>query len=268
MSDRTLSPESNHSLTPDRRWQSLENLTDNTDSDPEMYIAKHDYITDQAGQLSIHKGEKLKISRTSDNGDWVEGTNKQGKIGWLPASYVAKFDSLQKHSWFFGNITRAEAELVLSSGINGSFLIRESESKPGQYSISLRYDGRVFHYRIHADNSNQYHVTPESKFDTLVDLVKHHSKNPDGLTTTLHYPAPNPKKPTVFGVSYDSDEWEFDRSNLEMGQKLGGGQYGEVYQAVIKGKGISVAVKTFRVSPCLFCSIYVCVHSVSLLLVI
>ena len=33
-----------------------------------------------------------------------------------------------------------------------------------------------------------------------------------------------------------------------MGQKLGGGQYGEVYKAVIKKRNISVAVKTFRVS--------------------
>ena len=149
--------------------------------------------------------------------------------------------------WFFSNITRDEAELCLESGINGSFLIRES--KPGQFSISLCYDGQMIHYRIHSDPvTNQYYVTPKSKFDTLPELVKHYSKSPDGLKTTLHYPAPNSRKPPVYGVSHDFDEWEFDRSNLEMGQKLGGGQYGEVYKAVIKGRGVTVAVKTFRVS--------------------
>lgn len=81
----------------------------------------------------------------------------------------------------------------------------------------------------------------------LPELVKHHSKNPDGLTTILHYPAPNPKKPPVYSMSYDVDEWEFDRANLDMGNKLGGGQYGEVYKAVMKGRDITVAVKTFRV---------------------
>lgn len=223
-------------------------MTDSTDSDPDLYIAKHDYFTNQVGQLAIRKGERLKVTRKSDNGDWFEGANSAGEVGWLPASYIVKVDSLEKHSWFFGNITRVEAELSLSSGINGSFLIRESESKPGQYSISLRYDGRVFHYRIHADpSSGQYYVTPESKFDTLSELVKHHSKSPDGLTTTLHYPAPNPRKPPIYGVTHNLDEWEFDRNNLEMGQKLGGGQYGEVYRAEFKGKGVTVAVKTFRV---------------------
>ena len=220
------------------------------EDDPNLYIVKHDYITNQPGQLSIKKGEKLKVSRESENGDWCEATNVLSDIGWVPTSYIAKVDSLEKHSWYHGNITRAEAELSLSSGINGSFLVRESESKPGQYSISLRYDGRVFHYRIHADPAtNKYYVTPESKFASLAELVVHHSKYPDGLTTTLHYPAPNPRKPPIYTPSHETDEWELKRSDIEMGQKLGGGQYGEVYKAVIKKRNIAVAVKTFRVSP-------------------
>ena len=230
------------------RWNSFENLLEHDANDPNLYIVKHDYSTDQAGQLSIKKGDKLKISRKSENGDWAEATNVQGDIGWVPASYIAKVDSLEKHSWFHGNITRAEAELSLSSGINGSFLLRESESKPGQFSISLRYDGRVFHYRIHLDASSKYYVTPESKFENLSELVVHHSKNPDGLTTTLHYPAPNPRKPPIYSLSHEVDEWELNRSDIDMGQKLGGGQYGEVYKATIKKRNISVAVKTFRVS--------------------
>lgn len=214
-------------LQQSQKWPSLENILHPTENeDPDLYVVKHDYNNpDSAGQLSIRKGDKLKVTRKSDNGDWCEATNVLGEIGWVPTSYIAKVDSLEKHSWFHGNITRAEAELSLSSGINGSFLLRESESKPGQYSISLRFDGRVFHYRIHTDSgSSQYYVTPESKFKTLPLLVAHHTDNPDGLTTTLHYPAPNPRKPPIYSFSHD--EWELNRSNIEMGQKLGGGQYG------------------------------------------
>ena len=52
---------------------------------------------------------------------------------------------------YHGAVSRNYAEYLLSSGINGSFLVRESESSPGQMSISLRFDGRVYHYRINED---------------------------------------------------------------------------------------------------------------------
>ncbi|VDO93425.1 unnamed protein product [Soboliphyme baturini] len=52
---------------------------------------------------------------------------------------------------YHGRISRSAAEFLLSSGINGSFLVRESETCVGQISVSLRYEGRVYHYRINQD---------------------------------------------------------------------------------------------------------------------
>ena len=56
---------------------------------------------------------------------------------------------------YHGPVSRSYAEYLLSSGINGSFLIRESESSPGQMSISLRHEGRVYHYRINEDTDKK-----------------------------------------------------------------------------------------------------------------
>ena len=47
----------------------------------------------------------------------------------------------------------------------------------------------------------------------------------------------------------ETDEWEMDRTDIVMKHKLGGGQYGDVYEAVWKRYNINVAVKTLRVSP-------------------
>lgn len=81
------------------------------------------------------------------NGEWCEAQTKNGQ-GWVPSNYITPVNSLEKHSWYHGPVSRNAAEYLLSSGINGSFLVRESESSPGQRSISLRYEGRVYHYRI------------------------------------------------------------------------------------------------------------------------
>ena len=87
----------------------------------------------------------------------------------------------------------------------------------------------------------------ESRFATLAELVHHHSTVADGLVTTLHYPAPKCNKPTVYGVSPIHDKWEMERTDITMKHKLGGGQYGEVYEGVWKKYNLTVAVKTLKV---------------------
>ena len=79
------------------------------------------------------------------------------------------------------------AECLLKSGINGSFLIRQSVYSPNQKSISLLYEGRVYHYRIQQGNDGSFYVRPESRFQTLLELVHHHSMDADGLSTQLLY---------------------------------------------------------------------------------
>ena len=155
-----------------------------------LYIACYDFIS---LQLSMKKGEKMQVSRFSDTQE-CEVTNVQGDVGWVPASYITKVENLEKYSWFHGNVTRAEAELSLGSAVNGSFLLRESESnaKPGQFSISLCNDGHVYHYRIHTDPQFMYFVAPHLKFNNLAELVAHHSKHSNGFL--LHCPAPNSRK--------------------------------------------------------------------------
>lgn len=42
-------------------------------------------------------------------------------------------------SWYHGRITRNKAEeLLLKQPIDGAFLIRESESTPGDFSLSVK----------------------------------------------------------------------------------------------------------------------------------
>lgn len=57
--------------------------------------------------------------------------------------------------WFFGKISRADAEkLLLQTGNQtGTYLIRESE---GHYSLSVRKEDLVNHYRIREANTGMF----------------------------------------------------------------------------------------------------------------
>ncbi|KAM6986059.1 tyrosine-protein kinase ABL1 isoform 2-T2 [Aplochiton taeniatus] len=235
-----------HGLSEAARWNSKENLLAGpSENDPNLFVALYDFVASGDNTLSITKGEKLRVLGYNHNGEWCEAQTKNGQ-GWVPSNYITPVNSLEKHSWYHGPVSRNAAEYLLSSGINGSFLVRESESSPGQRSISLRYEGRVYHYRINTASDAKLYVSSESRFNTLAELVHHHSTVADGLITTLHYPAPKRNKPTIYGVSPNYDKWEMERTDITMKHKLGGGQYGEVYEGVWKKYSLTVAVKTLK----------------------
>jgi abelson tyrosine-protein kinase 1 len=119
----------------------------------------------------MRKGDQLRVLGYNKTKEWCEAqlvarkdpANNQllpspphhQSIGWVPSLYVTPLNSLEKHSWYHGKVSRNEAECLLSSGINGSFLVRESETSLGQFSISLRHDGRVYHYRISVEPTGE-----------------------------------------------------------------------------------------------------------------
>lgn len=85
--------------------------------------------------------------------------------------------------WFHGPLSGKEAERILmDKGKNGSFLVRESQSKPGDFVLSVRTDDKVTHVMIRYQDG-KYDVGGGEKFDSLTDLVEHYKKNPMVETT-------------------------------------------------------------------------------------
>ncbi|XP_031558481.1 tyrosine-protein phosphatase non-receptor type 11-like [Actinia tenebrosa] len=81
--------------------------------------------------------------------------------------------------WFHGHMSSKEAETVLlDKGKNGSFLVRESQGRPGNYVLTVRCDDKITHVMIRNHGNGQYDVGGGEKFDDLTELVEHYKKNP------------------------------------------------------------------------------------------
>ncbi|XP_075966843.1 tyrosine-protein phosphatase non-receptor type 11 isoform X3 [Anarhichas minor] len=106
--------------------------------------------------------------------------------------------------WFHGHLSGREAEKLLTEkGKNGSFLVRESQSHPGDFVLSVRTGDdktdvssdskpKVTHVMIRCQMDLKYDVGGGEKFDSLTDLVEHYKKNPmvETLGTVLQLKQP------------------------------------------------------------------------------
>ncbi|XP_025901449.1 tyrosine-protein kinase FRK [Nothoprocta perdicaria] len=220
------------------------------------FVALFDYEARTDEDLSFQAGDKLQVLDASHEGWWYarlllpEGSVSAGRKlqGYIPANYIAADQSIEAEPWFFGPIKRADAERQLSYPGNqaGAFLIRESESLKGQFSLSV-FDGEsVKHYRIKRLDEGGFFLSRRKTFKTLNEFVDYYSKNSDGLCVTLGKPCLKVQIPSTFDLSYKTvDQWEIDRKSLKFLKKLGSGQFGEVWEGLWNNT-TPVAIKTLK----------------------
>ncbi|KAI6073441.1 Tyrosine-protein kinase Lck isoform X1 [Aix galericulata] len=83
----------------------------------------------------------------------------------------------------------------------------------------------VKHYKIRNMDNGGYYISPRVTFSSLHELVEYYTRSSDGLCTRLGKPCrtQKPQKP------WWQDEWEVPRESLKLVEKLGAGQFGEVW---------------------------------------
>ena len=84
---------------------------------------------------------------------------------------------LLHQGWYWGPITRIQAEERLDGLPNGAFLVRDSADGRYMLSLSFRSEGRTLHSRIEYSNGFfSFYTFPDSENDgyqTVLDLIEH-----------------------------------------------------------------------------------------------
>ncbi|XP_067097229.1 tyrosine-protein kinase Blk isoform X1 [Osmerus mordax] len=212
-----------------------------------IVIAQHDFKPTNDSDLPFKKGDRLKVLQ--ENGEWwLARSLLTREEGYIPCTYVAHADTLEVEKWFFKNLSRRETERLLLAPGNkaGSFLVRESETSKGAFSLSIRDAGpeqgdMVKHYKIRSMDNGGFYISPSTTFPTLQELVNYYRRITDGLCQRLNSPC----KPKALQTPWAQDEWEIPRETLKMLTKLGAGQFGEVWMGYYKDTQ-KVAIKTLK----------------------
>ncbi|XP_045583428.1 growth factor receptor-bound protein 2 isoform X1 [Procambarus clarkii] len=145
-------------------------------------VAKHDFNATAEDELSFRKGQILKVLNMEDDMNWYRA-ELDGREGLIPSNYI----EMKSHEWYYGRITRADAEKLLLNKHEGAFLIRVSESSPGDFSLSVngsledkdkphsspRCGDGVQHFKVLRDAQGKFFLWVV-KFNSLNELVEYH----------------------------------------------------------------------------------------------
>ncbi|KAL4648381.1 tyrosine-protein phosphatase non-receptor type 11-like isoform X3 [Arapaima gigas] len=173
--------------------------------------------------LSVKRHSEVTHIKIQNSGDYYDlyGGEKFATLAELVQYYTEQQDLLREKNgdiielkyplnckdptserWYHGQLSGRDTEKLLTDkGKPGSFLVRESQSKPGDFVLSVltheeKHENaerrtKVTHVMIRYQDS-KFDVGGGEKFDTLSDLVEHYKKNPmvekSGIVVHLKQP--------------------------------------------------------------------------------
>ncbi|XP_044241541.1 tyrosine-protein kinase Srms [Ursus arctos] len=206
----------------------------------QLFRALYDFTARCSAELSVSRGDRLYALKAE--GDYIFARRLSGppSTGLVPITHLAKAtpETLADYPWYFSGISRAQAQQLLLSPANapGAFLIRPSESSHGDYSLSVRAQATVHHYRISTAADGLY-LQKGQLFPSLQELLAYYKANWKLIRNPLLQPCV-PQLP-------QQDEWERPRSEFALRRKLGEGYFGEVWEGLWLGSA-PVAVKVIK----------------------
>lgn len=132
-------------------------------------VGLFDFRGEASDELSFRKGALLIVMNVDAEKNWCKA-ELNGKTGLVPKVFV----KMKPNPWFKGKLSRAASEdLLRKETRDGIFVVRESESTPGDFSISVLHKGQVKHLKVLRDEAGKFFIW-DKKYPSLNQLVLFH----------------------------------------------------------------------------------------------
>ncbi|XP_019749981.1 cytoplasmic protein NCK2a [Hippocampus comes] len=181
-------------LDDSKTWWRVRNTANQTGYVPSNYVERKN---------SLKKGSLVKNIKDTlgKYPKWWRCKNSRGVVGLVPKNYVMVLDErtgppssktispqnryaapsrsgrFAGRDWYYGNVTRHQAERILNErGDDGDFLIRDSESSPSDFSVSLKAAGKNKHFKVQLCDGA--YCIGQRRFTSMEELVEHYKKAP------------------------------------------------------------------------------------------
>ncbi|XP_029855103.1 cytoplasmic tyrosine-protein kinase BMX [Aquila chrysaetos chrysaetos] len=236
-----------------------------------MAVAQCNYEPKGNSAIQLVRNNKYYVLQEEDS-DWWKVRDLEGNEGFIPSAYLRKLSldddepsknssvseqtlaeeqSIAKHDWYAGNISRAQSEQLLrQKGKEGAFVVRKS-SQAGMYTVSVfsrvpeSKKGTVKHYHVHKTPENKYYLSEKYCFESIPKLIHYHQHNSAGMVTRLRHAVSTQVNKVPSTASLGNGIWELKQEEIVLLRELGSGQFGVVHLGKWKGQ-YDVAIKMIK----------------------
>lgn len=103
---------------------------------------------------------------------------------------ASNFNSSDRNAWYFGKLSRQVTQERLQGKIHGTFLVRDSNTCPGDYVLSVSENSKVSHYII--NNLTEKLKIGEQEFIDLPQLLEYYKVHYLDTTTLIQTASKEP----------------------------------------------------------------------------